>query len=349
MDQAAGEGQLAVKLGRILREVRIRSGLSQRVLALRMAARGRGYRSVLCRLELGKIERPSVVLIADYLRACRAKFADIAEVLEDYVRQVPQAAKAAPEPVKPKRGERGSAVGERVERARRLIARRFRRRQLEEALYGVISAEKAKKLTSGELAAFCEFGRRRFGILERTRAKPERRQRQLEKEARRVQEFSLPGDLTQVIADAVDALFAEMERSGALDRLPDTRDFRPETKELRLGPVMRAEKRLEEEKRRRMQVQVRRRAAACALVKTDIAAEMEFERLGQRQRAWLLALIEEMFDIALRFDSEPEERDRRLRRLVAGSPRPGAARDLLRRFRAAFARRRALVPGRGGG
>ncbi len=72
------------ELGKRLRECRLKAGLTQQKLATAMGRQGKGSHHVAGRLERGEVPNPGVGLIADYLRACRASFADIQDVLDRY-------------------------------------------------------------------------------------------------------------------------------------------------------------------------------------------------------------------------------------------------------------------------
>ena len=72
------------ELGRKLRECRLKAGLTQQKLATAMGRQCKGSHHVAGRLERGEVENPTIGLLADYLRACRASFVDILDVLERY-------------------------------------------------------------------------------------------------------------------------------------------------------------------------------------------------------------------------------------------------------------------------
>jgi transcriptional regulator with XRE-family HTH domain len=72
------------ELGKRLRECRLKAGLTQQKLATAMGRQGKGSHHVAGRLERGEVPNPGVGLLADYLRACRASFADIQDVLNRY-------------------------------------------------------------------------------------------------------------------------------------------------------------------------------------------------------------------------------------------------------------------------
>jgi transcriptional regulator with XRE-family HTH domain len=72
------------ELGKRLRELRLRAGLTQQMLAVAMGSQRKGNHTVVSRLENGRMANPGIGLVADYLRACRASFADIQDVLDRY-------------------------------------------------------------------------------------------------------------------------------------------------------------------------------------------------------------------------------------------------------------------------
>ncbi len=74
-------------LGERLRELRLRAGLTQKELASMAGREFRGGQAMVSRLERGRIRSPSLRLVADFLRACRASFDDIRDVLHAYTAQ----------------------------------------------------------------------------------------------------------------------------------------------------------------------------------------------------------------------------------------------------------------------
>ena len=68
--------ELASPPGVRLRELRLGAGLSLVELA-HLMGREQTYYSHLSRLEHGRVRYPSLVLVADFLRACRASFEDV--------------------------------------------------------------------------------------------------------------------------------------------------------------------------------------------------------------------------------------------------------------------------------
>jgi transcriptional regulator with XRE-family HTH domain len=81
--------ELLPGLGARLKELRLAAGLKQKDLA--RAGSGRLSQPVVSQLESGAYQKPSCVLLAEYLTACRASFHDIAQVLDSYTRPLGRA------------------------------------------------------------------------------------------------------------------------------------------------------------------------------------------------------------------------------------------------------------------
>ena len=72
------------EMGLRLRALRLKEGVTQQELAVLMGRQGKGNHQLIGKVERGKAAYPSLGFIADYLRACRASFADIRDVLDRY-------------------------------------------------------------------------------------------------------------------------------------------------------------------------------------------------------------------------------------------------------------------------
>jgi len=75
------------EMGARLRELRLKAGVTQQELAVLMGRQGKGNAFLISRFESGHIPYPSFGFVADYLRACRASFTDIADLLNAYTSQ----------------------------------------------------------------------------------------------------------------------------------------------------------------------------------------------------------------------------------------------------------------------
>ena len=72
------------ELGARLRDLRLKAGLTQLELARAMGRSGKKAANLVGRLERGDERYPSFGLITDFLRACKAGFRDILDMLDLY-------------------------------------------------------------------------------------------------------------------------------------------------------------------------------------------------------------------------------------------------------------------------
>ena len=243
--------QFPLELGRRLRDLRLRAGMTQPELAQAMGRTGKGRANIVSRMEKGSVRFPSLGLVADFLRGCRAGFRDILDILDLYTdlpttqqrvfsrafakvaASVPQKwqsqvahydrhfehPKAAPKPgteqLMPDRMKR-------LERARKMAAAARRR-----YLYGQFLKDAADKAGIEPVMVvrkpLFDHGLEWFRILfETRRSRAETREQRLARsEAEFAEASRMPLEVIRHIQDAVRRRFAEMETSGDLDWLPD--------------------------------------------------------------------------------------------------------------------------------
>jgi len=241
---------LSPELGSRLRGLRLKAGLTQLELARAMGRVGKKAGNLVGRIERGDERYPSLGLIADFLRGCRAGFKDILDLLDLYTdlpttqRQVfgrALAKVAASVPAKwqsqvtqydlridiPKsapaetRAQAKPDLGKRLERAKKLAAAARRR-----MLYGQFLKEQVGKagphLTEIDRVGLFNHGLEWFAILYDTRGKrPSTRARRLAaSEAWFVEASRLPLEVIRYVQDEVTKHFGEMEMRGDLDWLP---------------------------------------------------------------------------------------------------------------------------------
>ena len=77
--------RMTKELGLRLKDLRKRARLTQDGLA-KLAGRGWDH-ALVSRLESGRLKNPGLGILADYLRACRARFSEIADLLDQYTSQ----------------------------------------------------------------------------------------------------------------------------------------------------------------------------------------------------------------------------------------------------------------------
>jgi len=85
---AISDNRLVVALGSILRETRLKAGLTKSEVGRRMGRQGLNAHSYVWRLEQGKIANPGLMTVARFLEACGAKPEELWSVLAGQARPV---------------------------------------------------------------------------------------------------------------------------------------------------------------------------------------------------------------------------------------------------------------------
>jgi transcriptional regulator with XRE-family HTH domain len=250
MKRPADTFVLGAELGARLRDLRLRAGLTQHGLAQAMGRTGKKAGNLVGRLERGDERYPSLGLVADFLRGCRAGFKDIIDILDFYTslpttqeKVFDRALARVAATVLPKwqsqvtnydwhiahPGTAAKPVREltppdrmkRLERARRNAAAARRRQQYGQFLMREVDRT-GTTLLEAERTMLFNHGLEWFAILNRTRkGRLGARERQL---AASEEEFTrgsgMPLPVIRYIQDAVRRHFADMEMRGDLDWLP---------------------------------------------------------------------------------------------------------------------------------
>ncbi|MCR4423185.1 MAG: helix-turn-helix transcriptional regulator [candidate division WOR-3 bacterium] len=302
------------EMGERLRSLRQRANLSLRQMA-KLMAKDKGGWIVLSRLENAKVKNPSIGLIADYLRVCRAGFKDIEDLLTNYTAQ----------PVLQERGERSSVSANRVEPVKRpkfvrTEEQKARRRQrvyelkllrpdVEERLYSVLKELGEPVARTSVCGALCQTGRRWFEIVWRTRSRPRSRERQLKKEMSREIPHFLKREWVERVRKEMELLAEEKLRARVT--LP--------VEEVTVSPPARADDRfLQERMAARIRVQELRKRRL-EMFADKIVAELRRENLPEQKMAMVkLSLLPEMMRIC---DESPDDRMERKRRIEEFSAR----------------------------
>jgi transcriptional regulator with XRE-family HTH domain len=201
-----------------LRQIRLRAGLSQEQVAAAIGFKSRHRRSYVYRLERGSHFSPSLRLVLDYLRACKATPEDLVAVLGTYLAQ-PLAVPASGKPRH--RGPRMTAEDRELLELRKQAAPWVFRQANEHVLHeelnrlGVPAFQRLRK-------TLVLFGRRVFRVLLNSRGRAESvRHRRLARTRGWRALNGVPAELVQQIEAKVRGLYDELERDGELDRLPD--------------------------------------------------------------------------------------------------------------------------------
>jgi len=305
-----------------------------------MARRGKSARSLLSRLESGKNRHPTFGLIADYLRACRAGFADILDLLDEYTGRRPADEERGKALVTKLVGGLPARTGKQVNYydIKTTVDRRLSKKEALEAGERLKRAMKLAKslgehdrvtqllrtlklpepVTMMKRVASSNYAHQLWAVLDKTQGRTSR------KRALRVADLFIKakeaGDLEEddlrLVHDAVRELYRRLEQTGQIAvktraRRPAAPRFRPRERD-RLTPEM------------------RRRESAMYIAKLEVnrilAAEKARENILQRWRLWLDKLVETGHKTG---PGDPE-RDECIARRAPVAPDPARAAELAR-------------------
>lgn len=209
----------------VLKHIRSRAGLTQRQIAQATGAGGKHGHKLIARLEAGHVPNPSVRLVLDYLRACRATSNDLAEFLDGFLGKplaIPSRARRGPRSKQPVPGPEPPTVPEdpATLALRKEAAWWKLRRALEEMLHEELNRLGARPM-SAERRTAAGYGVKVFRSLYKTRdSRPASRERRLKRCRAWADSSGLPTEIRDRLFEAMMALFDEMSNKGLLDLLP---------------------------------------------------------------------------------------------------------------------------------
>jgi len=241
--------EASVELGARLRSVRRAARLTQAGLA---KAVGSGWdQALVSRLESGDYPNPGLALVADFLRACRASFDDLSDVLNEYTSRPTRAEQKARKAVAAVTSQLPAAVANEVDKydVKTTVARRFAgepalsaRERVKRVLNLAAAAGRRKRLDilvkylegeAGHGLAFTErqyldwLARKLWGALTSTRGRsPDMRVRRMahvvgEGVARHV----LSTEEVRLVRDRVVELYDKMEATGAFGAIQPRKPY----------------------------------------------------------------------------------------------------------------------------
>ena len=232
------------ELGLRLRSLRKRARLTQDGLA-RLAGRGWDH-ALVSRLETGRLENPGLGIVADYLRACRASFSEIADLLDTYTARplpveqegreaVARVTEALPANIgnqvlaydikttvaRRAEGKPPLSSAERVKRVVNLAAAASRRKRLD-ILVKYLEAEVGHGLAATERQYLQLLARKFWGALSSTRGRLQhvRPRRMARVVGEGVAAHVLSEKDVRLVRDRVVELFSRMETTGAFGAEP---------------------------------------------------------------------------------------------------------------------------------
>lgn len=301
MESTEKAGRFPAELGLRLRSLRQAAKLSQLVLSRRMGRLGRYSANVVSRLEHGKMPRPGLGLIADYLSACGATFADLSGLPG-----MPQTASetAGSEQPKPKRKARVLTREQKLAQIERKAGRTFRQLMLEEVLYellrsGTISRDLA------EQTCLAEHGRNLFAVLERARNARQRLRRKA------IERKGITREQVELVEHVVEQTFSHMDESGDLDRTPDLDPELVLAGRAKLARVRKAEERIGDELRQELEAWGLARNKVIQQIRTECVRRLTDEGVPQERVSRMNQNVSGFCAIAEAAEPGSEERNNR--------------------------------------
>jgi len=301
MKRPADTFVLTPELGARLRDIRLKAGLTQMDLARAMGRVGKKAGNLVGRIERGDERYPSLGLVADFLRGCRAGFKDILDLLDLYT-ELPTTRQqvfgkalekvAASVPAKwqaqvtkydqridiPKTATEKTPVqakpdlSERLERAKKLAAA-ARRRFLYGQFLKDVAGRAGPDVSLTDRSMLFNHGLEWFAVLYATRKRraATRDKRLAASEVKFAEGSGVTLESARYVQDRVREHFGEMERKGDLDWLPVfTLD---EYESSLLKPASR--RGLREEQRHEMSLKIGEYGAACRAATEQVWLEVQ--------------------------------------------------------------------------
>ncbi len=211
MKSTTGRLSFTPEMGRRLRELRRAAGLSQTELAVRIGLERKSGKTVVSRLELGRLKQPSLGLVADFLKASGASFDAIAGHLG--VKPAQQAEEKKPEPRPRRRPDADLTLEQKLTAVKRKAQQLYVRRMVEEMLHELVTDD-AAPAGFEQKRLLAAYGRRVFASLERNHEARERMRSRL-LEAKGIS----AGD-ADMVERAMKQTFKRMLESGDFERQP---------------------------------------------------------------------------------------------------------------------------------
>ncbi len=315
------------QLGERLRGLRKRAGLTQKEIARLMGRRPETTRVQIARLEAGKNPNPRLCFLLDYLRSCRAGIEEVVDVLASYTSRKPVIEEAArqvvermtrnlPKPIADKVNRydvKTTVAGrfdarpveepdKRIRRSQKFAASLLQRRRLEEVLFFTIK-QLGDEGSGTKRKYLADFGRKLWGILNRTRKKDRDKQPELLSQARSklLAENVVSETALDKVAAAVIELHRRLEMTGKLDELPAVAELQPKPE--------RAEDRLHREWLEKLQEHQVAREAAIAKVWEEVQREAVAAGVPAGEQVLYLGLVRQTCYIV--DHSAPDSTERR--------------------------------------
>ena len=288
-------------LGSRLRALRRAAGLSQVQLVSRMGRRGKGASNLVSRLESGKVEHPTLRVLTDYLSACGASFAAVADLLGT-------GAAMPPAPDKPTIAETGTkrkagprTPEQKLAQFRRDASRTMRGVVLEEILYdflknsGVADRYEDQKALAGH-------GRAYFRSLLRLNRSTERLRARTTKAAR------LSPEQLSSVETVVQRTFDVMRAGGDLAPAIPVDDRMILEGKARIRRVRRAEERLADDLQAEISTWAGKRSGVTDTIRRDYMDVLRKTGMTEHEAGRYASFVSELCSRAEETEADPARR-----------------------------------------
>ncbi len=301
MTRAENFRGLGKKLGARLRELRKTAGLSQTEVAKRMGRKGRSSFNIVSRLELGRMPRPGLGLISDYLKACNAGFSDIVDLLG--MEAVKEQEKSR------KRRRKPETMEEKLEAVRHKAQRLYISSLVEEMLHKVLTDEDVPQGFE-EQKKLAAYGRKVFAGLERIH----RSRRRLRKEL--FEDKGIRPEHADLIERVVEGIFLQMLEAGDFERKPRVDAEAVVAGKAHLVAVRRAEDRILKKEEQKFVAWGRKRAGVIYKIRLEYMALLQNQGMTEQQAGRYGTLVSELCGIASESGPGSKERERKKQEMI---------------------------------
>ena len=247
-------------LGARLRTLRKAAGLSQVGLAARMGRTGKGASNLVSRLEADKVEHPTLRVLSEFVKACGASLADVADVLGIKVEGEPKSDSAQKHKhrLKPK----PRTPEQKLARLEAELGKSVYSGLFEETLYGFLKDSGIAEEYE-DRKALAEHGRAFFQLLLRHHRAAQGLRTRTAKASR------LSPEQIESVETVVRRTFDVLRTSGDLERKVTVNREAALSGKARVRPVKKAETRLAEDLQHEIDAWTCKRTAVTSTIRRD--------------------------------------------------------------------------------
>ena len=302
-EQAAGGGLRQTEarsgLGARLRTLRKTARLSQVQLAARMGRKGKGASNLVSRLEAGRVEQPTLRVLTEFVKACGASLADVADVLGIKAEGVPKPEQVTARKVKPKPKPRTQE--EKIARLEAQLGRNVSSGLFEETMYGFLKDSGIAEDYEDQ-KALAEHGRAFFQLLLRhDRAAQGLR-------ARTTKASRLSSKQMESVETITRRTFGVLKEAGDLERKVQVNRELALSGKTRVKPVKKAEVRLADDLQREIDAWSYKRISVTDTIRREYLDLLLKEDMPEQEAGRYSSFVSEMCSRAEETETDPARR-----------------------------------------